>query len=223
MADPPVRLSSSQVSLILQRAAEIDARGDTLTVDELRRIAKEAGIDPVATSTAIQEVLTNSDAAPPEETAPPEAPSGNAPVASQMWIVAGGAVGVALGFLNAMGEPARPLAIGGALVYLVLRAVHGMRLGKQLEFQLQNFVLWLAAAVGSLASEMFYSEDVFLATFFAWFVTSVLGGLLIQFGPREEEEEEPAAPGQVEPAQAGQPQVGHPQATPPQITPPQES
>ncbi|MCY4572990.1 MAG: hypothetical protein OXF01_09315, partial [Gemmatimonadetes bacterium] len=89
----------------------------------------------------------------------------------------------------------------------------------------QNFVLWLAAAVGSLGSEMFYSEDVFLATFFAWFVTSVLGGLLIQFGPREEEEEEeePAAPSKVEPAQAGQPQVGHPQVTPPQITPPQES
>ena len=223
MADPPVRLSSSQVSLILQRAAEIDARGDTLTVDELRRIAKEAGIDPAATSTAIQEVLTDSDAAPSEEGAPPEVQSGSPPVASQMWIVAGGAVGVALGFLNAMGEPARPLAIGGALVYLVLRAVHGMRLGKQLEFQLQNFVLWLAAAVGSLASEMFYSEDVFLATFFAWFVTSVLGGLLIQFGPREEEGEEPAAPSKVEPAQAGQPQVGHPQVTPPQITPPQES
>ncbi|MCY4511563.1 MAG: hypothetical protein OXG35_32050, partial [Acidobacteria bacterium] len=147
MADPPVRLSSSQVSLILQRAAEIDARGDTLTVDELRRIAKEAGIDPTATSTAIQEVLTDSDAATTEEAPPPEVQSGSAPVASQMWILAGGAVGVALGFLNAMGEPARPLAIGGALVYLVLRAVHGMRLGKQLEFQLQNFVLWLAAAV----------------------------------------------------------------------------
>ena len=219
MADPPVRLSSSQVSLILQRAAEIDARGDTLTVDELRRIAKEAGIDPTATSTAIQEVLTDSDAAPTEEAPPPEVLSGRSPVASQMWIVTGGAVGVALGFLNAMGEPARPLAIGGALVYLVLRAVHGMRLGKQLEFQLQNFVLWLGAAVGSIASEMFYSEDVFLATFFTWFVTSVLGGLLIQFGPREEEEEEEeqATPTQVGPAQAGQPQI-----TPPQITPPHE-
>lgn len=218
MADPPVTLSSSQVSLILQRAAEIDARGDTLTVDELRRIAKEAGIDPTATSTAIQEVLADSEFASPGEATPPEVQSGSSPVASQMWIVAGGAVGVALGFLNAMGEPARPLAIGGALVYLVLRAVHGMRLGKQLEFQLQNFVLWLGAAVGSLASEMFYSEDVLLATFFAWFVTAVLGGLLIQLGPREEEEEEEqTAPTQVGPAQTGQPQI-----TPPQITPRRE-
>ena len=221
MADPPVRLSSSQVSLILQRAAEIDARGDTLTVEELRRIAKEAGIDPTATSTAIQEVLTDSEAAPAEEAPTPEIPASGSPVPSQVWILTGGAVGVALGFLNAMGEPARPLAIGGALIYLVLRAVHGMKLGKQLEFQLQNFVLWLGAAVGSLASEMFYSEDVFLATFFAWFVTSVLGGLLIQFGPREKEETD-ALP-EVEAPQPVQGRLRQPQVEPPQITPARES
>ncbi len=208
MADPPVRLSSSQVTLILQRAAEIDARGDTLTIEELRRIANEAGIDPTATSTAIQEVLADSDAAPPEEAPVPEVATGTSPVGSQMWIVTGGAVGVALGFLTAMGEPTRPLAIGGALVYLVLRAVHGMKLGKQLDFQLQNFVLWLGAAVGSLASEMFYSQEVLLATFIAWFVTSVLGGLLIQFGPREEEE------GQAAPTEPGPEQIGSPQAEP---------
>lgn len=218
MANPPVRLSSSQVSLILQRAAEIDARGDTLTVEELRRIANEAGIDPAATSTAIQEVLEGSDVVPPEEAKPPEVPTGTSPVASQMWIVTGGAVGVALGFLTAMGEPARPLAIGGALVYLVLRAVHGMKFGKQLDFQLQNFVLWLGAAVGSLASGMFYSEEVLLATFIAWFVTSVIGGLLIQFGPREEEGEAgptPVGPAPVESARAAPPQITPPQGEPP--------
>lgn len=223
MADPPVRLSSSQVTLILQRAAEIDARGDTLTVEELRRIANEAGIDPTATSTAIQEVLADSDAAPAEEAPAPEASSGTSPVASQMWIVSGGAVGVALGFLTAMGEPTRPLAIGGALVYLVLRAVHGMKLGKQLEFQLQNFVLWLGAAVGSLASEMFYTEEVLLVTFIAWFMTSVLGGLLIQFGPREKEEGQ-AAPKEPGPAQIGSAQeeparLGTAHITPEQVTP----
>lgn len=213
MANPPVTLSSSQVSLILQRAAEIDARGDTLTVDELHRIATEAGIDPTATSTAIQEVLADSDIAPAEEAPPAEVPSGRSPLPSQMWIVTGGAVGVALGFLNAMGEPARPLAIGGALVYLVLRAVQGMKLGKQLDFQLQNFVLWLGTAVGSLASEMFYSHEVLLVAFMAWFVTSVLGGLLIQFGPREEED------GQAAQAQSGPGQVGPEQVAPPQIAP----
>ncbi len=210
MADPPVRLSSSQVSLVLQRAAEIDARGDTLTVDELRRIANEAGIDPTATSTAIQEVLADTDSLPGEEVPPPEVPAVNSPVPSQLWIVTGGAVGVALGFITSLEEPARPLAIGGALVYLVLRAVRAMRLGNQLDFQLQNFVLWLGAAVGGLASEMFYSQDVFLATFMAWFVTSVLGGLLVQFGPREEEGRAVVQP------QGTQPPMGSPQVAPPE-------
>lgn len=36
MTDPPARIPASQVSLILQRAAEIDARGDTLTVGHSR-------------------------------------------------------------------------------------------------------------------------------------------------------------------------------------------
>ena len=45
MTDPHGRLSVLQVSSILQRAAENDARGDTLAVAELRRIAPEAGID----------------------------------------------------------------------------------------------------------------------------------------------------------------------------------
>ena len=45
MTDAAKNISASQVSLILQRAAEIDASGDTLTVGELRRIATEAGID----------------------------------------------------------------------------------------------------------------------------------------------------------------------------------
>ena len=45
MTNSPATVSASQVSLILERAAEIDARGDVLAVEELRRIAAEAGID----------------------------------------------------------------------------------------------------------------------------------------------------------------------------------
>ena len=53
MTDPPLKLTTSQVSLILQRAAEIDARGDTLSVEELERIAAEAGIDGRATRVTV--------------------------------------------------------------------------------------------------------------------------------------------------------------------------
>ena len=56
--------------VLLPRAWEIDARGDSLTVDKLRRIAAEAGIDPQATSRAIQEIL--SDEEPGSEMAPAE-------------------------------------------------------------------------------------------------------------------------------------------------------
>ena len=200
MTKPPVRLSSAQVSLILQRAAEIDVRGDTLTVDELRRVASEAGIDPAATDKAIQTVLPDHEAgAELEESQEAPAPARRSAVPSQLWIVAGGAVGVATGFVTALEEPARPLALGGVIVYLVLRAVQGMKLGKQLDFQLQNFVLWLGAAVGSLASQAFFPEEVLVATFLAWFATSVLGGLLVQFGPREAEEEAEPPPARIGP------------------------
>ena len=188
MAAPQVRLSSSQVSLILQRASEIDARGDTLTVDELRRIAGEAGIDPAATVAALQEVL-GEEFTPGEESQVAPVPARKSSLPSPHWIVTGGALGVAIGFIISLQEPARPLAIGGALVYLLLRAIRSMKLGAQLDFQLQNFVLWLGVAVGGWASEMFFADDVFMAAFMAWFVTSVLGGLLVHFGPREEREE----------------------------------
>lgn len=224
MAAPPVTLSSSQVSLILQRAAEIDARGDTLTVEELQRIAGEAGIDPAATSTAILEVLTGEDGPPSEEAPAPPVPAGNASLPSPHWIVTSGAFGVAIGFIISLQEPARPLAIGGALVYLILRAIRSMKLGAQLDFQLQNFVLWLGAAVGGWASEMFYPEEVFLAAFVAWFATTVIGGLLVQFGPREEEAETPAFSPAALPEQtqdpAQQPASANPMA-PPEIAPPE--
>ena len=188
MAPPPVRLSSSQVSLILQRASEIDARGDTLTVDELRRIAGEAGIDPAATVAALQEVL-GEEFMPGEESPVAPVAARKSSLPSPHWIVTGGALGVAIGFIISLQEPARPLAIGGALVYLLLRAIRSMKLGAQLDFQLQNFVLWLGVAVGGWASEMFFLDDVFMVAFMAWFVTSVLGGLLVHFGPREEQAE----------------------------------
>ena len=59
MTNSPATVSASQVSLILERAAEIDARGDVLAVEELRRIAAEAGIDRAATEMAIQEIMAD--------------------------------------------------------------------------------------------------------------------------------------------------------------------
>ena len=199
MNDAPMKLTTSQVSLILQRAAEIDARGDTLSVDELERIAAEAGIDARATRTAIAEFIAEEMPAPapePQVPAAPQAPAtppargGKSSSPSPLRILSGGAVGVAYGFLLTLSESAAILGFGGAVLYLVLRAVQSMKRGDQLDFQLQNFALWLGAMVSGLAADVLDGGELTAVILFVWLVTSFLGGLLVRFGPREEEPEE---------------------------------
>lgn len=197
MTDVPTKISASQVSLILQRAAEIDASGDSLTVEELRRIAAEAGIDPVATDKAIMEITAavepSTELAAPEPPAVPAKPSG---LPKPGWIFAGGAVGTALGFLVSLADlyqAAGPfglawLGFGGTVFYLVVRALNSMKRGAQLDFQLQNLAVWFGGAVGAWATDVLWAGDVFGMALVAWVLTSVVGGLLVKFGPREEEE-----------------------------------
>ena len=203
MTDVPTKISASQVSLILQRAAEIDARGDTLTVDELRRIAAEAGIDPKATSKAIQEVLADDDsgfvAAPPESS---NLPAKRSTLPSPARIVTGGVIGTVLGFLASLANdvmspdmfPMAWLAFGGTAFYLIVRAVQSMKRKTQLAFQLENFAVWFGGAVGGWAMDIIPPDFVLGMAFVSWFLVALVGGILVQFGPREEEEEGVAAP-----------------------------
>lgn len=199
MTDPPMKLTTSQVSLILQRAAEIDARGDTLSVDELERIAAEAGIDARATRTAIAEFIAEEMPVPAPEPAVPATPrtpavprpsprGSSSP--SPLRILSGGAVGVAFGFIQAFSDSLAFLGFGGAVLYLVLRAVQSMKRGDQLDFQLQNFALWLGTLTGTLATDVLDGDEVTAIVFLVWLITSFLGGLLVRFGPREEEAED---------------------------------
>ena len=156
MTDSPVKLSASQVSLILQRASEIDARGDTLSVEELRRIAAEAGIDAGATNTAIAEIMAEEEAAPvPAVSSAPKVPARTSPFPSSLRILTGGAVGVAVGFLTSISDGAAILGLGAAVMYLLLRALQNMKRGSQFDFQLQNFALWLGTMVAATASGFF--------------------------------------------------------------------
>lgn len=197
MTDVPTKISASQVSLILQRAAEIDASGDSLTVEELRRIAAEAGIDPVATDKAIVEITADPERSTeltnPEPTGVPAKRSG---LPAPGWIFTGGAVGTALGFLTSYANdfPSEmPLALawlgfGGTAFYLLARALNSMKRGAQLDFQLQNLAVWFGGAVGAWAMDVLWPGDVFGMAFVIWVLTSVVGGLLVKFGPREEED-----------------------------------
>lgn len=194
MSDSPARISASQVTLILKRAAEIDARGDSLTVEELRRIASEAGIDPAATEAAIGEVMAGEEPAPVPavevEEKKPTLPVKKSKSPSPGWIVASGAVGTAMGFITALPEAIGIPAFGATVLYLIVRAVQSMKRGKQLDFQLQNFAVWFGMFVGGAAIEVIPTDEWFAGAFLLWVVTSVVGGLLVKFGPREEEPED---------------------------------
>ena len=189
MTEPPISLSPSQVSLILQRAAEIDARGESVTVEELKRIAAEAGIDAMATTTAIQEVLAEEDSEPP----PPAKPEGKPPakrslVPSPWRIAVGGALGTAFGLILPSSEFG-PLSVVALLLYILLRVVQSMKRGTELDYQLQNFALWFGVLMGTASTDI-GSGDMAMAVFFGWFLTSVIGGLLVRFGPRTSDEPE---------------------------------
>lgn len=181
--------------LILQRAAEIDARGDSLTVEELKRIANEARIDPLATETAIQQVVAEEEPAPVVVDEEPRLPAKKSLLPSPGWIVTGGAIGAAMGFLTALPQAVGMSAVGvsafgGTVLYLVLRAVQSMKRGAQLDFQLQNFAVWFGMAMGGTALGASYPGEIFGVALLFWIVTSVVGGLLVRFGPREEEAED---------------------------------
>lgn len=181
----PATLTAAQVSQILKRAAELDARGDSMTVEELERIAGEAGIDPRATRTAIAELVTPEMPVPAPEPRPPAVPATRAdgPASpSPGRIIAGGAVGAAFGLLVALSAPTAIAGAGATVIYLTLRAVQAMKRGSLLDFQLQNFTLWFVSSLILGAA-----PEGFFLTLLCWILTSVVGGFLVRFGPREEE------------------------------------
>lgn len=90
-------------------------------------------------------------------------PAKNPKSPSPAWIVAGGAVGTALGFITALPGVVGIPAFGATVLYLIVRAVKSMKSGSQLGFQLQNFAVWFGLAVGGTAMEAFPGVETFTA------------------------------------------------------------
>lgn len=192
----PTSISESQIALVLQRAAEIDAAGDRVTVEELRRIAAEAGINPEATEHALQELFASREFGlePAMAGSPPI--RADAPVPpSPRRIVAGGAMGVALGVVISLGNILLPLGmpnllglagLAGAAAYLFRRAIRSMKRGSQLNFQMENVVLWFGTAVGAAFSYPLLADDGLFVVTLIWLVAAVVGGIIIRFGPRDD-------------------------------------
>ena len=198
MTDVPTRIPESQVSLVLQRAAEIDAAGGSLSIEELRRIAVEAGIGEEATDHALRELFDQGLGPQPAVAGSAGIPTGVATPPSPGRIVAGGAVGLATGFLIGLGNILTPLtspnllglgAFCGTISYLLWRAIQSLSQRTQLDFQMQNLALWFGTAVGLFGTYPILSDDAIGMAVLLWLVAAVVGGLIIKFGPRGEEPE----------------------------------
>ena len=167
MSDSSHRLTPEQVSLILARAAEIDAQGESMTVDALREIAQEAGLDPAATGRAMDEVLR----------APGVALESRA--SSRAGIVrssaAAGGVGVGLGVLAAAVPASGLAALGLGVAYLFGALGWGEDAPGRWSFLRTNTLLWSGFVLGAVAvAGNTFLEAIGLAV--------VLGVLLTAFG-----------------------------------------
>lgn len=199
MTDVPTRIPESQVSMVLERAAEIDAAGGTLSIEELRRIAVEAGIGEEATDHALRELFDKGTGLQPAMAGTGKLPVAAAVPPSPGRIVAGGAVGLATGLLIGLGNILSPLtspnllglgALSGTIGYLLWRAIQSMKRGSQLDFQLQNLALWFGAALGVTISLPILADDAIGMTLLIWLIAAVVGGMIIKFGPPDEEPEQ---------------------------------
>ena len=210
MNDRPTRFSDAQVAHILKRAAEIDARGDSMSAEDLRAIAAEAGIDPKATDAAIQELLAEEASGASTSPEPgssvmeqgPRVPARKAALPLPWRIGAGGAVGAACGFIyglsasGMMGDMPLMTAnvvigLGTAVLYLMVRATQHMKRGDQRDFQIESLAVWIGAALGAVPRVPWWNVDDVLAPLFFWgLLVAVVGGLLVRRGRDEPTEPE---------------------------------
>ena len=208
MNDRPTRFSDAQAAHILKRAAEIDARGDLMSAEDLCAIATEAGIDPKATEAAIQEMLAE------EEGGPVTAPEPGSSVAEQRarvparrvalslpWRIAtGAAVGAACGFIYGLSAGAMMdmpmltgnvvIGLGTATLYLMMRAVQNMNSGDQRDYQIEGLAVWIGAALGTIprGGPWWHLDDVLAPLIVSWSLVAIVGGLLVRMGPKERSE-----------------------------------
>lgn len=203
MADLPNRISESQISHILERAAEIDAAGHSVTVDELRSIAAEAGIGADATEDAIQELFGSRQGLQFATAGAPTALAVATAPPSVGRIMAGGAVGLAAGLMRGLDSVLMPLygpnlfalgGLAGAAAYLAWRALQSMKRDSQLDFQLQNLALWFGAAAGVTVSVPILADDAIGGSLLMWLVVALAGGMLIKFGRKEQRDGGVTAP-----------------------------
>lgn len=186
------RLTADQVSVILKRAAELDARGPTVTADELIAIASEAGLDPAATRAAIDEVF-----APKPIAVPVAKPFMSGP--SLLSTAGSGVLGFLLGLIGtaSLGPGIGLPAFGGTLIFTLYRWLRRRGTQSRLTLFFEHFVTWLSFVVGAGAADNRMSPDIMLIAIITWAITSGLS-LALPHGKQTQTPELPSGSPQIQ-------------------------
>ncbi len=190
---PPV-FTPEQVTRLIQRAAELDAHGERLDADEVKRIAREAGIDSLAMEQAIGELLRGevlpAPPAPDPKPVAPSKPKRTGPPVDPGKIVRSLLMAAGMGFgtaiLAASALEFGGLAVAAIAVFLLVRAAQMMSRGAVLEFELQNLVTILVFSLtfAPFTPNSLDPEDWLPVMFLVWICASVLGGFMVWYGGR---------------------------------------
>lgn len=176
------RFSPEQVRRILQRASEIDAHGEHASVEELLRVAREAGIDVRAMELAIAEVAEGDGGAlEPAASGPRDAPAASPGDTLVPSILGGAGAGLVGGMLLGLAPFTwvAGLGIGGLFLFALVRAAQLGRKGALLEYEVQNLVTMALGMAAAIPSAGIWGDDVAAVLLTLWMVTTLLGGGLV--------------------------------------------
>lgn len=178
--DPATVLGSADVRRVLERAAALDAGGDLLTVDDLRRIAADAQISPAAVELALAELRAGGSM-------PAAKPKRRGLLRRLGRAITLLAAGLSLGPLVVMAEP-DGFGAGAALVFLgstaaftLVRGLYHRWRGGLLRFQTE---LGLLMAGATLSVGLFRGTTSAQVSLIWWLVLAVVGTALVELTAR---------------------------------------
>lgn len=208
--EPDVALTETEARQVLERAAQSEIRGDTLTVAELTRVAQEAGFSPEYVDRAIAEILearsvVASPRSVPESIEEEDERPGSFFARVKGWVrpvkaaLAGGIIGALARISVAPGAPTQMIGpfrvVQGFAVSLgllvagsiILAALH--RRTRSFErMQVQILSLWAGFVLGWTALTGAFDPRVTTIAGMFWFLSAVVGGAIVNFANHESPE-----------------------------------
>jgi hypothetical protein len=184
----------ADVAEILERAIKLDgARGNRVTVEQLREAALEVGVSPAAFSQALAEFGQIHTA--PEETSVGDVPAhrGRSAIRTGLAVAFGGILGVTAGIMDGpypSGETGALAAIllAGASLRLVLS--HKKEKGL-LPYIVDVIWLWSSFVVALGLTTNALAEEFIVGTVMGIAIASVVGGWIIKITGKDQSTEAP--------------------------------